>query len=45
VDIAARLGFSEEQAIRRSRVVSALGSEEGFLVTAAPPGAVNGTLG
>lgn len=34
VDIATRLGFSEDQAIRRSRVVSALGAEEGFLVTA-----------
>ena len=34
VAIATRLGFSEEQAIRRSRVVSALGAEEGFVVTA-----------
>jgi predicted aspartyl protease len=33
VEIAARLGLSEEQAIRRSRVVSALGAEEGFVVT------------
>jgi predicted aspartyl protease len=34
VAIAARLGFSREQASRRSRVLSALGAEEGFLVTA-----------
>jgi predicted aspartyl protease len=34
VEIAARLGFSLEQATGLSRVVSALGAEEGFVVTA-----------
>ena len=32
-EIAARLGFSERQATGRSRVLSAVGAEEGFLVT------------
>ena len=32
VDIGRRLGFSEQDAVRRSRVVSALGAEEGFVV-------------
>lgn len=34
LEIASRLGFSERDSTRRSRVVSALGAEEGFLVTA-----------